>query len=274
MNQYERLRACAKREPDEVYHANATNYVGSHALATFRDSPRLFANQWKGLTAKPDHSVFAFGRAFHTMILEGEDVFGERYTVGGPVNPKTGNEYGTDTKAYAEWRAEQAKDCISTNDYAMLLLMRMGVQRNHALPLGIAAYEPTIEHVWRAEIEGVPVQAKIDYLDNQATILDLKSCRSIRAFPEDAAAYGYAHQLAFYGMVLHACLGGDPFEFSPWLVACEKQDPYRAKGFVVPDEVIRQCVAENREALQRMRQCMDADEWPDHYDSNCVMLTM
>lgn len=274
MDQFDALKALAIREPDDVYHAKSNQYVGSHALATFRDSPRLFANQWKGLSVKSDSSAFAFGRAFHTLILEGEDVFRERFAVGGPVNPKTGAEYGTETKAYREWAAEQGRECISTTDYAMLVQMRMGVRRNSASPIGIDAFEPLIECVWRTEIEGVPVQAKIDYFNNQHLILDAKSCRSVRAFDDDAKAYGYAHQLAFYAMVLHACLNDGPFEYDAAMLACEKQEPFRSVLVQVDDEVLRKCVNDNRAALRRMKQCMDEDRWPDNYDGDVQMFSL
>ena len=276
MRQFDTLKGLAVREPDDIYHARATEYVGSHALATFRDSPRLFANQWKGLSVKPDSQPYAFGRAFHTMLLEGEDVFRERYQVGGPVNPKTGAEYGSETKAYQEWRAQQPKECVSTADYAMLVQMRMGAKRNSANPLSVVGFTPLIECVWRTTIEGVPVQAKIDYFNNQNLILDAKSCRSVRSFMDDAKAYGYHYQLAFYAMVLAASLGVpfEEFTHDAALFAVEKQEPFRSLFVHVPRHVIADCEQENRRALRDMRECMDADIWPDNYDGDVQVFAL
>ena len=66
-------------EPAEVYHAKRDDYLTSHALLTFAESPRLFYRRRVGLAPKPSGAAFEFGSAAHTLVLEGEDAFKRLY---------------------------------------------------------------------------------------------------------------------------------------------------------------------------------------------------
>ena len=60
-----------------------------------------------GLIADNDSPALLIGRATHVRILEGRDVYEAAFAFGGPVNPKTGKPFGSNTKAFAEWAAAQ-----------------------------------------------------------------------------------------------------------------------------------------------------------------------
>ena len=90
-------------EPADVYHAKRSEYLSSHQLADFRKCPLLYHRKKTGSIAEEDRPAYMIGRAAHTLILEGLDRFEEDFAVGGPVNPKTGQPFGSDTKAWAEW---------------------------------------------------------------------------------------------------------------------------------------------------------------------------
>ena len=78
-------------------------------MADFCRSPLLYHRKQIGLIADEDRPAYLLGRAAHTLILEGRPRFDEQYAVGGPVNPKTGNVYGSNTKAFAHWAKAQGK---------------------------------------------------------------------------------------------------------------------------------------------------------------------
>ena len=77
--------------PAEEYHAASRSgqYMSSHLLATFRESPELYRRKTSGEIAEAESPALALGRAAHCLILEGQAAFDEQFLVAdGPVNPK------------------------------------------------------------------------------------------------------------------------------------------------------------------------------------------
>ena len=98
-------------EPMAEYHAKSNQYLSSGKLKNFRDeSPAYFKADLEGKIKPFDSVAFAQGRAAHTLILEGRNVYDNTYRIGGPVNPKTGKHYGRNTQKFADWCIEQNID--------------------------------------------------------------------------------------------------------------------------------------------------------------------
>ena len=98
--------------PADEYHAASRSgqYMSSHLLADFRESPELYRRKTSGEIAEAESPALALGRAAHCLILEGRAAFDGQFLVAdGPVNPKTNEPYGKATKAYAEWLAARAR---------------------------------------------------------------------------------------------------------------------------------------------------------------------
>ena len=96
--------------PADEYHAASRSgqYMSSHLLADFRESPELYRRKTSSEIAEAEGPALALGRAAHCLILEGREAFNEQFLVAdGPVNPKTSEPYGKTTKAYAEWLSSQ-----------------------------------------------------------------------------------------------------------------------------------------------------------------------
>ena len=100
------------------------------------------------------------GRALHTLVLEGREAFEEQYAVGGPVNPKTGERYGSNTKAFAEWAAQQGKPVLTMQQHNLVERMAEGV-RGHQLACDLLS-EGVPEGVVRAEYCQMPCQIRMD----------------------------------------------------------------------------------------------------------------
>ena len=96
-------------EPATEYHAKRNEYLSSHMLADFRKCPELFHKKETGLIENEDRPAYVIGRAAHCLILEGGEEFHSQYTVGEPINEKTGKPYGKSTLAYQDWLAAQDK---------------------------------------------------------------------------------------------------------------------------------------------------------------------
>ena len=77
-------------EPADEYHARSRSgeFLSSHLLADFRESPALYRKKVTGKTEETESAAFIMGRAAHCLILEKRNAFDHEYVVSdGPINP-------------------------------------------------------------------------------------------------------------------------------------------------------------------------------------------
>ncbi len=251
-------------EPAAVYHASRKDHLSSHVLADFRRCPKLYRRKQLGLVPERDSAAYALGRAAHVLILEGRERFEAEFAVGGPINPKTGQPFGTQTKAFAEWASSVGKPVLSDLDAALLEQMRAGVHDHvfarELLRSGVA------EGVVRAEYGGVPCQARIDWINpvDGRGIVDLKTCSDLDEFERDLHRYGYVHQMAFYReLVVEAC----GVELEVHLVAIEKREPYRCGVWQLSRRLLDRAADENVAAIDELKRCREHDIWKTRFES-------
>ncbi|MDX9911241.1 MAG: PD-(D/E)XK nuclease-like domain-containing protein [Phycisphaerales bacterium] len=251
-------------EPACVYHAKAKDNLSSHQLADFRRCPKLFRRKQLGLVPQRDSAAYALGRAAHVLILEGRERFEAEFAVGGPINPKTGQPFGVQTKAFADWAASVGRPVLSDADAGLLEQMRAGVHDHvfarELLRSGVA------EGVVRAEYGGVPCQARIDWLNpvDGRGIVDLKTCDNLDDFEHDVHCYGYVHQMAFYReLVVEAC----GVELEVHLVAIEKREPYRCGVWQLSRRLLDRAADENLAAINELKRCREHDIWQTRFES-------
>ena len=250
-----------EQEPADVYHARSKEFLSSHALADFRRCPLLFQKKRSGLIADEDRPAYLVGRAAHTLILEGRERYDQEFAVGGPINEKTGEVYGSRTKAFAEWAAAQGKPVLTDSQAALVEQMREGVAR-HELAMQLLA-NGEAEGVVRAEYCGAACQIRLDWFNPGLGIVDLKTCDDLGWFESDARRYGYAHQLAFYRSVLQQVT---PLFVSVYLVAIEKKEPFRCGVWRMGEDVLGIAKGENEQAIQLLQECERRDQWPTNYE--------
>lgn len=247
-------------EPREAYDARRQTHLTAHRLATFRRCPRLFRDMELGIVADRDTDSYAFGRAAHTLILEGRDAYRREYEVGGPINPKTGSSYGRDTKAFAEYAAQCHRQIVTTSDAADIERMALAVN-GHKGARGLLdglMVEQTIIY----DIGGTPMQSRVD-AHMKGLLVDLKTNRNIETFMLDVRRYGYAHQMAVYAMAMRAAYGSVP---SVYLIAVEKRQPWRVGTFFIDTNILIRCMSEVYTAVGDYRVCRVNDEWPTGYE--------
>ncbi|MCD6404321.1 MAG: PD-(D/E)XK nuclease-like domain-containing protein [Planctomycetes bacterium] len=178
------------REIEVEYRGKAKTYLTSHALADFRKCPQLYWKKAQELIPDEDRPAYAVGRAAHTLVLEGREVFERQYVVGGPINPKTGDVYGTRTKAYQEWADVQGKPVLNDNQFSLIENLRESVHAHNAacelLSDGVA------EGVVRAEYCDLACQGRLDWFNAERGIVDLKTCDNLEWFHLDARSYSIA----------------------------------------------------------------------------------
>ncbi len=252
-------------EPEDVYHAKASEYLSSHALADFRKCPLLFYKNSLGLIQDADRQAYLLGRATHCRILEGKDEYASRFAVGGPINPKTGKPFGSNTNAFADWAAAQGKPVLTSEQAQLIENMAVSVAMNEqAIDLIV---DGVAEGVVRADYCRTPCQIRIDWLNPNRGIVDLKTCDDLTWFEADARRYGYAHQLAFY----QAVLGHFIEQLVPcYFIAIEKREPYRAGTWRLDDDLLANCRRENEAAIERLKECRKLGNWPTGYEEQRV----
>ena len=253
--------SCIRHEPAEVYHSKAHEHLSSHQLGDFRKCPALYHKKKLGLVPDEDRPAYQIGRGLHTLVLEGRNTFEAEYAVGGPINPKTGEMFGSTTKAYAEWAAAQGKAVLTVQQFDLVENMADGVRANgmavDLLSEGIA------EGVVRCDYREIPAQIRMDWLDAHCGIADLKTCDDLTWFEADARRYGYVYQMAFYRAVLAQVIG---IQMPVYLIGIEKREPYRCGVWKITDDTLAQAQKENEAAIERLKRCVATDTWPSGYE--------
>lgn len=252
-------------EPEKEYHARSKSgeFMSSHLLADFRESPLKYYKKINGEIPDADTQAFAFGRAAHKLILEGMKAYDAAYEVSdGPVNVKTGKPYGKNTNAYLEWAASVGRPVISTAEDYDLNLMRDGVMCNPTAA-ELLKREGVAEGVVRAEVGGVPCQIRMDYFTGDS-LIDLKTAVELRFFEYEVRRFGYIYQLAFYRDVLKAASKLVPVVY---LIAVEKEPPYSAGVWQLTADALESASGVNAATLARYRKCRETNEWPTGYET-------
>lgn len=249
------------RESAKVYHAQGNRFLSSHQLAEFRRNPLLFRKKELGLVKDEDRPAYLIGRAAHALILERRETFEQSYAFGGPINLKTGEPFGSRTKAFQEWAEAQGKPVLSDEQVVLIENMNASVHAHEHAAALLAEGIP--EGVVRAEYCRIACQARFDWLSPQRGIVDLKTCDNLDWLQMDARSYGYVHQLAFYRSLLSRVSGT---VVPVYLIAVEKREPFRCGVWRMSEEVLGVAQKENEEAIERLKVCRECDRWLTGYE--------
>jgi len=252
-------------EPEDVYHSRSKSgeFMSSHLLADFRNSPLLFHKKICGLVTEPSNPAFAFGSAAHKFILEGREAFDEAYNVAdGPINERTGEPYGKTTKAYQSWLDLQDREIVSTEDFGRILDFDHSVQLNETARRLLSDGEA--EGVARAELSGVPCQIRMDFFNPNEGLVDLNTTAELRYFENDARRFGYVFQMAFYRAVIRILTG---VTFPVHIIAVEKCEPYACGVWLLSPNCLDDAERVNAAALERFKMCVRENLWPTGYET-------
>ncbi len=252
------------REPADVYHAKSKDFLSAHALNEFRRCPLLYRKKELGLVPERDTTAYLIGRAAHALILEGRERYQREFAVGGPINPRTGQPFGSQTKAFAEWAEKQNKPVLSDSQAALVEQMAAAAG-SHVFARELLA-DGVAEGVVRGEYAGHRCQARIDWINRveDRGIVDLKTADELDTFEMAMRAFGYLHQVAFYRALVAAVSG---HVLPVHIVAVEKREPFRCGVWQVASEVLDQAQGENEEAAADLRRCRETGDWFTRYES-------
>lgn len=232
-------------EHHREYHAAAKRYMSSHRLSDIR----LGRTRDEDDKPRPHYDI---GRWTHTMILEGEGELFSEVVVGGPFNPKTRRPYGMTSKAFQEQarilRRELDLELVPPDQFALMCAMRQAVHRHEVARQLLD--EGRAELVARCLYRGVWCQIRCDWLTPSGVLVDLKTCRDIGRFCDDALRFDYPHQLAFYRRVLCLATGYHPQDV--YLIGVEKTLRPQVQVVRVNHELLAEAEAENEEVLDQL----------------------
>ncbi len=206
------------------------------------------------------------GEVLHTLVFE-PDTFDERYAVGGPINPKTGEPFGTATKAFAEWAEAQGKPVFPTPLYDKANAMYAAIAANEEAAKAVIGRDPKhveLSIVWDDPDTGVLCKARIDAVSEKSKLLwDVKTTKdaSPQGFPWELRRYGYHVQAAHYLAGAQA-LGLDVYQFG--IVAVENIPPHGCCAYLLNDESVDYGLLDRDRALKIYKQCCDTNVWPGY----------
>lgn len=241
---------------DEQYYNDQTLITNSHLKVLLEGGPEALENYYKyGSEDKPE---FAFGRAFHTLILEPEE-FTNRYYIFDDTDicKEIGGKRPTSTNKYKEWKEKLSmdnfgKEMIGLDDLNRLEKME---DKLYSIPQVKTLLENTKrEVVYQANIEGVECKGKLDAIKPNQMIIDLKTTSKAPTpynFGKDFRNYNYDRQMAFYAelaQVPSACI-----------IAIQKTVPYTVGVYMISNESMETGIEKYKYAL---------DLYKDQYRGN------
>lgn len=226
-------------------------------LAAFRRCEALFLLD----DEREETAAQLVGKAAHCLVLEGREAYEARYSEEGPVNPKTGNPYGLDTKAMLEWQKETGFTVLGYKNAAIVEAMAASVKAHAEAQRLLEWGSPEL---WiEARVHGVDAHGRLDWLTGQAqlVIAEYKTCEDLDNFESDARRFGYIHQTAFYRSMLASKEGLSPLEIQCSFIVSEKSRLRRCGVWHIGQGVLGQAQLENEAAIERLKACWDRREF-------------
>jgi hypothetical protein len=157
----------------------------------------FWVSSWMNPNRKEQTSdTFNVGTAYHTRILEGEEVFDKRYAVAPDVDRRTKDGKAT----YLAWlEANPEAEAIDLETCVQIEKAAHRLEETKMFSDG----KPEVSILWTDDETGVPMKARLDYLTD-SRILDLKTFSNsqgsdiMRLVANHMIKYRYHVQAAIY----------------------------------------------------------------------------
>lgn len=199
----------------------------------------------------------SFGSAANALIVEGRDVFDERYA----IKPDGMSFATTEGKA---WKKDHGGlEIITYAAYQKILGMTEGLRSNEATAAAFTNGKPEVTAIYKDPETGIYLKSRPDYL-RRGLALNYKTTKSAapEPFMRDAWTYGYCVSAAICVDVLKAL--GEPAPYC--LIVQEKTRPFLAKAYVLSDDYMLGGRMIYRRALRRFADCLASGKWEGYGD--------
>lgn len=236
----------------------------SRLLRDFRKCPLLFHRKQSGLLPQSEPKTYLIENATRCLILQGREEFDRRYLIGGdrPINPRTGAPFGTETKAYAEWRATVERDILTEEEGLLVINMAAAVathdEANRLLHKDGVAFNRV-----DADFHGIPATAVIHWLSCDAEIVEVCIINDLDRFEQQAKDGDYAHRLEFQERL---AFGRNSNSRGCYFIAVERKEPYRVGVWETSGHTMAEAYGDNRDAAETIKDCDHSGEWPTRYE--------
>lgn len=225
-------------------------------------------------THATETAAMRWGSALHCMVLE-PDRFASEYTIGGPVNPKTQQPYGSETKAFNEWAVAQTKPILTRDEHRIIVGMADAIAAHPiARTIRDAPRQTELSLFWTLD-DGMQCKARVDCLQD-GWIWDVKTCRDAgyRGFQHSIAEYRYHMQAAWYldGVTRAGLLNQSGPRCRVLWLAVENAPPYQLAVYQRSLDLLQIGHDANERALDVIRAREKARHWPTAYAQEVVMM--
>ncbi|MDI6757713.1 MAG: PD-(D/E)XK nuclease-like domain-containing protein [Endomicrobiia bacterium] len=241
---------------------------------------RLSTCPANALIEHEDTPALAFGRAAHTLILEGEQVMDKQYF----VLPDTLNNRTKEGRAEKErcLAKNAGKEPLTFDNYIALLAVQKSVQAHPAAAGLVARWKKEQTIIWKEPSTGFLCKCRPDILpeENRGTIIDLKTTRDASpvGFWRDIKKYKYDMKAAFYlDALYHVKIGRlgknrvyDSFVF----IAIEPEPPYRVECYVLDEAFIERGRNIYLKLLQLEQHCREMGAYPNYISEGVETLEL
>lgn len=245
---------------NEEYHARAG--VSHSQLEVFLDDPGTYYRRFvtKEESRSEPTASMRFGSAAHDWLLEGGKNIVE---IPAAVLGASGRRAGAPWKKFAEANADSIlMKAAELEPFKQIEANINAHEKAAQLVTHARRFEYAIE--WTNTEFDLLCRCRLDFLGD-VCICDFKTARSVKPFEFTGVAYklGYHRQADWYIDGLEALTGKRlPFVFA----AAKNTPPYTVECIDLDDDYMELAAIENREAMRRLKECMESDVWesPTH----------
>lgn len=239
----------------EYHSATGARYLSSHLLMLFMKSPSEYYN-YVYLGKKPyiNPKAAVLGTATHKLVLEGEEEFNKCYYH---------NKFRSNSVNYCKLEEDnKGKSPLSDSDIVIIRGIKDSVDK-HPIA-GKMFLRGKAEGVIEGEIYGTMAHGRFDYVTTKGNLIDLKTCQDLDKFSTDFVMYRYVYQLAFYRELLS--LHVDMSDKEVYVVAAEKNPPYRVGVWNIKEHVLNIANEKNRLAAEELAYITENNSWVTKYN--------
>lgn len=267
-------------ESAEAYHAS--DAIGSHDLADLEPYPLYFFRKHvaKTIVDKTDSDALAFGRYFHSLALEGEEVTAAHYCevpADAPSRPpekyRTAKKPSDETNAAFAWwdafdAANAGREVLPAATKSLAWRMVESIREKPGVRSLFAEGAPEV--TFRHQMDKFKVQCRADWwnpnFNGLPVIVDVKTVGSMADFDFHFDKFGYWRQAAFYMMVTEAVMAVEPQQHQHLFVVVEKQEPFQTAVRAIDAASLQVGRQEVMRLLTKLRGCYESGVWPGEPD--------
>lgn len=245
--------------------------LSNSSLSVLKRSPQEFYERFvTGKQNGEETDAMRLGSAVHMLALEPEKFDSEYVVLDGPINAKTGNAYGRDTKAFAEWlesaKVDESRKIIIREDFDNSIEIAKAFHSHEIIESLMTVREKVFEQTLLLTYQfsdgsSERVKCKPDcIIPSEGVIIDLKTSSDPRPeeFQWSALRYGYYRQAAIY---LDACevYWGKEFRFLFGVVNSKK--PHECGVFELTPSDIQRGRDEYHELIEEYARRLATNNW-------------